>query len=614
MESLLALVHGRLPDVHVLRGRPRLSVFIAAGLVLAAFAGQQAVGQVISLNASESSSYTKYTQTMMADSSTTWLSFFFRHDPSWWGFDDVSFVSTTGSTNLVTNPGFESGLFGWSLVGQQGLGAAGYVRTGSPGSTYTSPRSGSKWWYDGAVAGADGVAQAVATTPGVSYTLSFYLAGASGGGPGSSSVLFKAYAGNQVLSAYQPQFTQVSTGTVISGTVSAQSGQQLNIATANGGTINTTAGYASVASLAGATLTTGSYGADITTFSAGTLNTSQNSTVNVGTFSSGAINAAANSTVAITTMQSGDVFTSAGSRVTVGTLNSGSFATAPGSSITVTQGGDFTGSISGSGSLVMRGSETLTLNAANTFSGGTEISGGMVSIAAGNAIGSAPIRLVNNGRFRAMTNVDVSNQIVSQSQNAIYDHVFDTDDSLTNFGSFAYEYSDTSAFFGAGNNLQTTGTVSAQYAWDGTLSLEGLDGSMFLLVMDMDGLIPAAVSADDYYLGWFDTNDSTWKRATLGNYGPNGELAGGYAGLSYQQFLSNNNGWDGARMLGAYGVDWVNDQVWAVIDHNSEFGVALDGEIRLVPEPSSYLLAGLGIAGGWWQLRRRRASANAAAA
>jgi autotransporter-associated beta strand protein len=304
----------------------------------------------------------------------------------------------------------------------------------------------------------------VATTPGVSYTLSFYLAGASGGGPGSSSVLFKAYAGNQVLSAYQPQFTQVSTGTVISGTVSAQSGQQLNIATANGGTINTTAGYASVASLAGATLTTGSYGADITTFSAGTLNTSQNSTVNVGTFSSGAINAAANSTVAITTMQSGDVFTSAGSRVTVGTLNSGSFATAPGSSITVTQGGDFTGSISGSGSLVMRGSETLTLNAANTFSGGTEISGGMVSIAAGNAIGSAPIRLVNNGRFRAMTNVDVSNQIVSQSQNAIYDHVFDTDDSLTNFGSFAYEYSDTSAFFGAGNNLQTTGTVSAQYA------------------------------------------------------------------------------------------------------------------------------------------------------
>ena len=64
--------------------------------------------------------------------------------------------------------------------------------------------------------------------------------------------------------------------------------------------------------------------------------------------------------------------------------------------------------------------------------------------------------------------------------------------------------------------------------------------------------------------------------------------------MSYQNFLSSNGGWNRTNMLGAYGVDTVNDQVWAVIDHNSTFGVALDGQVVLVPEPSTYALFGLG--------------------
>lgn len=562
----------------------RLATF---GLFLALLGQGRADAQVISLDAAESSSYRQYTYTMTAAASTTWLSFFFRHDPAFWGFDDVSFSATSGGSNLVTNSGFESGTLGWGLIGRQGLPYAGYVNSGAVSNNYYSPRSGSKWWYDGAMYGTDGIAQAIATVPGESYTLSFYLAGGTyTSSPGS--VLFQAYVGD-AFSA--PQFTQVSTGTISSGTVTAQSGQQLNVPTANGGTIDSTAGYASVGNLDGATLTVGTSGAAITTFSSGVINAVPNSSVTIATFSSGSLSAGANSSVVVTTMQSGEITAGASGRVVVGTLSSGSIATSVGSSLTVTQGGDFTGSINGSGRLVMDGAGTLTMSSSNSFTGGTEISNGTVQVAVSNALGSAPVRLVNNGRFRAMTDVDVSNDVVSQSPNAVYEHVFDSNDSLTNYASFSYAYGDSTASIGAGDYLASGGTVSSHYAQDGTLTIDGLDGTAFLLVMDMDGLIPVNASADAYYLGWFDPSDSTWKNATLGNHGTAGTLAGGYSGLSYQDFLSSHDGWNSALMLGAYGVDWVHGQVWAVIDHNSEFGVALDGEIHLVPEPSTSLLA-----------------------
>jgi autotransporter-associated beta strand protein len=255
---------------------------------------------------------------------------------------------------------------------------------------------------------------------------------------------------------------------------------------------------------------------------------------------------------------------------------------------------------------MMDGPGTLELNTTNAYTGGTQIANGTVQIAAGDAIGAAPVVLLNNGRFQAMSNVDVNNRIVAQSSGGVYDHVFDSNDPLTNYGEFSYAYG-ASALLGAGDPLTTTGTVTSQYAWNGTLSLEGLDGTAFLLVMNMDDMIPENVSADEYFLGWYDTADSTWKRATLGNHAAAGELAGGYAGLSYQSFLSSNGGWNSVRMMGAYGVDWVNDQVWAVIDHNSEFGVALDGEIHFVPEPSTYAMALAGLAcAAWGGFRKRR--------
>jgi hypothetical protein len=160
---------------------------------------------------------------------------------------------------------------------------------------------------------------------------------------------------------------------------------------------------------------------------------------------------------------------------------------------------------------------------------------------------------------------------------------------------------DSTAFFAAG----TTGshaTASAHFSASASddfllsdrLTIDGLDGTTFLLVMDSEADIPLNAGLDEFFLGWFDTEDAVWKNAVEGNHAEHGSLAGGYR-LSYQDFLATNGGWDAEAMLGAYGVDAISNQVWAVIDHNSEFGA--------VPEPGVFALTSLGL--GALLIRRR---------
>jgi hypothetical protein len=56
--------------------------------------------------------------------------------------------------------------------------------------------------------------------------------------------------------------------------------------------------------------------------------------------------------------------------------------------------------------------------------------------------------------------------------------------------------------------------------------------------------------------------------------------------------------------LGSWGVDAADNQVWAIVDHNSSFAVSFDD----VPEPSSAAALAL-IAFGCLSRRRRRARA-----
>jgi hypothetical protein len=96
-----------------------------------------------------------------------------------------------------------------------------------------------------------------------------------------------------------------------------------------------------------------------------------------------------------------------------------------------------------------------------------------------------------------------------------------------------------------------------------------------------------------------------WVNAVLGNIATSGSLAGGDP-TSYLQFLTDNGGWNGSTMLGAHGFDRANRQVWADIDHSSDFWLDKTRHLRR---------PGTGVAGsGRHRTRRLRTVAEAAPA
>ena len=128
------------------------------------------------------------------------------------------------------------------------------------------------------------------------------------------------------------------------------------------------------------------------------------------------------------------------------------------------------------------------------------------------------------------------------------------------------------------------------------LSLSGTDGDKVVLQVNYNesGMTPLQEAA--LYLAWFNPNTMQLVNAVEGNTPFDDED---------NQPERHNGAYDPDTdfVLGYYGVDTVNNTVWAVIDHNSDFAV------NPVPEPTSALLA---ICGALPLLaRRRRARANA---
>ena len=118
--------------------------------------------------------YTTRTVDFTAINATTNLSFAFREDPADIGLDNVSLVDLTNpGGNLVVNGDFELGPvgasapLGWTYLRPFDVGVDGGKVIAGCGS------GGSNCYGDGAIQAYDAITQAIATTPGDLYRLSY---------------------------------------------------------------------------------------------------------------------------------------------------------------------------------------------------------------------------------------------------------------------------------------------------------------------------------------------------------------------------------------------------------------------------------------------------------
>ena len=126
--------------------------------------------------------YTQYNASFTATTNASTVTFVFRHDPGFFGFDDVSATDATiPGGNLLLNPGFENGAPttsgggapDWTYFQQDGITNLGFeADAGTDGLT---PHGGAFFWDDGATGGYDGIDQTFATTVGDVYNVSFDL-------------------------------------------------------------------------------------------------------------------------------------------------------------------------------------------------------------------------------------------------------------------------------------------------------------------------------------------------------------------------------------------------------------------------------------------------------
>lgn len=154
--------------------------------------------------------------------------------------------------------------------------------------------------------------------------------------------------------------------------------------------------------------------------------------------------------------------------------------------------------------------------------------------------------------------------------------------------------------------LQLTGMPASGPVVNGTQQTN--DVFVLQMTYDQDALYPSGLEAqqahgDQIYLAWLNPNgyangQAQWVHATAGNFGSDGsKVFHNYQG-SYSAFLGTLGSYTLADILGSYGVDTTNNQVWAVLNHNSEFAV--------VPEPSTMAMLLFGSAMMWIVGRKRR--------
>jgi autotransporter-associated beta strand protein len=255
----------------------------------------------------------------------------------------------------------------------------------------------------------------------------------------------------------------------------------------------------------------------------------------------------------------------------------------------------FAGSFGGGGRLTKQGGGgTLTLNGANTHTGGTDVDAGVLiaghASALGASVGVARVTGTGAASLRFASGITVANAVRFSNTHGSSDvrttvasgGAFRTGTSGGFASSFVGGTADveaellggvstlgTTLVMGFRPSLPTAPTNDALRVSD-IFSLTGTGADIFVLKLKVAALTSSS------RLGWLD-GSNRWVNAVEGNIGGTARL---FANQAYDPLTM--------FQLGNYGYDTATNSVWAVLNHNSAFSV--------IPEPGVVGLVVLGLA------------------
>ncbi len=251
--------------------------------------------------------------------------------------------------------------------------------------------------------------------------------------------------------------------------------------------------------------------------------------------------------------------------------------------------GTFSGSITEQQVIVKQGPGTLVLTGSSSYTGGTTVNSGTLRAGHTKALGNGDVAVNDDGVLWVdagiALDVGAGKSITLENDGAAtYRKDFAFNEDYASFGEIVSSGGNAAQFLGG--TASTAGTVEASFDDAPTtpasndalrisdvLTLDGLSGETFVMQL---GYAPASVigSETGLFIGRLD--------------------AGAWVAVGTGPFVEG--AWTGEMALGTYGVDILNNVVWVVTDHNSEFAV--------VPEPGTMSLLAFGAL--VWSFRRRR--------
>lgn len=244
--------------------------------------------------------------------------------------------------------------------------------------------------------------------------------------------------------------------------------------------------------------------------------------------------------------------------------------------------GIFAGTITGDQSIIKASSGTLVFSGSSTYTGGTDIEGGTLRVQNNHALGNGSVRVSNGAVLwvNAGVSLDVGGNTVTLENDgaSTYRKDFAQNEDYARFGSIVSSGSNETEARLLGGIASAAVSVEAAFAEDPSIPASN-DEYRISDVLSLDGM-----NGDTFVMQLSYTQEAYDAAALAGLYSSETELAIGFldgdswVSLGTGTFV--NGAWNPSyTTLGTYGVDTVNNVVWVVTSHNSEFAV--------VPEPTA---------------------------